>query len=65
VKNGVVLEICYSPAVGGSGEIERRNWWAACRELTRVTRGKGIIISSGNATTPMVDIRAPRDVMNM
>jgi ribonuclease P/MRP protein subunit RPP1 len=65
VKNGAVLEICYSPAVGGAGEVERRNWWAACRELTRVTAGKGVIISSGTTTTPMVDIRAPRDVMNM
>ncbi|KIM28843.1 hypothetical protein M408DRAFT_8613 [Serendipita vermifera MAFF 305830] len=64
-KNGAVMEICYSPAVGGAGDVERRNWWAACRELTRLTAGKGVIISSGNTTTPMVDVRAPKDVMNI
>ncbi len=65
MKNGAVLEISYSPAVGGTGEVERRNWWAACRELTRVTGGKGVIFSSGSTTSPMVDVRAPRDIMSM
>jgi ribonuclease P/MRP protein subunit RPP1 len=65
IKNGAVFEICYSPAVGSVGEVERRNWWSACRELTRVTGGKGVIISSGTETSPMVDVRAPKDIINL
>ena len=63
VKNGAVFEVAYSPAVGGAGESERRNWWANVRELTRVTRGKGVIFSSGSHG--LSDVRAPGDVVNM
>lgn len=63
IKNGAVFEVAYSPAVGGAGESERRNWWANVRELTRVTRGKGVIFSSGS--NEVGDVRAPGDVVNM
>lgn len=65
IKNGAAFEVTYSPAVGGAGDVERRNWWAACRELTRVTKGKGVIFSSGTTTTPMTDVRAPQDIINI
>jgi ribonuclease P/MRP protein subunit RPP1 len=63
IKNGAVLEVAYSPAVGGAGDSERRNWWANVRELTRVTKGKGVIFSSGSSEVG--DVRAPGDVANM
>jgi len=63
IKNGAVFEVAYSPAVGGAGESERRNWWANVRELTRVTRGRGVIISSGSSGVG--DVRGPGDVVNM
>ncbi|EJD08501.1 PHP domain-like protein [Fomitiporia mediterranea MF3/22] len=68
IKNGAVFEIDYAGALGGGGtgglgEDCRRNWWAAARELARVTKGKGLIVSGG------VDdgqyLRAPRDVANL
>ena len=64
VKDGAVFEVAYSsPAVGGAGDSERRNWWANVRELTRVTRGKGVIFSSGD--NGVGDVCAPGDVVNM
>lgn len=45
-----------SPAV-------KRNWWAAAREVIRVTKGKGVIISGGITNEP--DLRGPRDVVNL
>ncbi|KAH8107300.1 RNase P subunit p30-domain-containing protein [Phellopilus nigrolimitatus] len=61
VKNGAVFEIIYAGVL--QGEDERRNWWASARELSRVTKGKGLIVSGGvEADT---DLRAPRDVVNL
>ncbi|KAF8878521.1 RNase P subunit p30-domain-containing protein [Infundibulicybe gibba] len=68
LKNGVVFEIPYVGALGGendavlsdagaaeSGPGAKRNWWAASKELVRVTKGKGLIVGGG----------APRDVVNL
>jgi len=76
IKNGAVFEIAYAgalggdndPAVGTAGGSEggagaKRNWWAAAREVVRVTKGKGVIVSSG--VTNIADLRAPRDVGNL
>lgn len=76
IRNGAVFEINYVGAVGGendpvledsgaalSGASAKRNWWASTRELCRVTKGKGIIVSSGVAND--AHFRAPRDVGNM
>ncbi|KAL5504894.1 RPP1 [Sanghuangporus vaninii] len=69
IKNGAVFEINYFGALlaGGAGEgggdEERRNWWAAARELVRVTKGKGLIVSSGVDNDQL--LRAPRDVGNL
>ena len=48
---------------GGSDTAAKRNWWAAARELTRVTKGKGIIVSGGVVSE--IHLRAPRDVCNL
>ncbi|EAU86606.2 hypothetical protein CC1G_07802 [Coprinopsis cinerea okayama7 len=76
IKNGAVFEINYVGALGGnadpvlveanaaeSGASAKKNWWAAAREVVRVTKGKGIIVSSGLVDD--VDLRAPRDVGNL
>ena len=61
MKNGAVFEICYSGAL--RGEDERRNWWTAAKELVRMTKGKGLIVSSGS--DQIENLRAPRDAENL
>lgn len=75
LKNGAVFEITYAGALGGeadaslgvagieSGSSAKRNWWAAAREVVRVTKGKGIVVSSGSVN--QTDLRAPKDVGNL
>jgi ribonuclease P/MRP protein subunit RPP1 len=76
IKNGAVFEINYVGALGGenestlvdadaaeSGSNAKRNWWANSRELVRVTKGKGLIVSCGAVSE--ADFRAPRDVANL
>ncbi|TRM65378.1 RNase P subunit p30-domain-containing protein [Schizophyllum amplum] len=76
LKNGAVFELTYVGALGGrndevlvdagaaeDGTSAKKNWWAAARELARVTKGKGILVSSGACSD--ADIRAPRDVSNL
>lgn len=70
IKNGAVFEVNYSGAFGSDpdafetvGPAIKRNWWAAAREVIRVTKGKGVIVSSGVTNEP--DLRAPRDIINL
>lgn len=73
IKNGAVFEINYVGALGetgvsafgvsDSGLSTKRNWWAAAREVIRVTKGKGIIVSGGALAE--ADCRGPRDVQNL
>jgi ribonuclease P/MRP protein subunit RPP1 len=71
-----VFEIGYCGALGGESEAllvdagaaengsnAKRNWWAAAREVVRVTKGKNLIVSGGVVTS--ADLRAPRDVANL
>lgn len=51
------------PSGGESGAGAKRNWWAAAREVARVTKGKGILVSGG--VWNEADLRAPRDVTNL
>ncbi|KAJ3985187.1 PHP domain-like protein [Lentinula detonsa] len=77
IKNGAVFEINYVGALGGesdtalleagaaeaNGSNAKRNWWAAAKELVRVTKGKGLIVSGG--VVAQANLRAPRDVANL
>ncbi|KIK79109.1 hypothetical protein PAXRUDRAFT_770614 [Paxillus rubicundulus Ve08.2h10] len=75
IKNGAVFEINYAGALGDtesaqinfgvndSGLTTKKNWWAAAREVVRVTKGKGIIIGGG--VTREADYRSPKDVRNL
>lgn len=76
LKNGAVFEISYAGALGcepdpslGSaasgegGSSGKRNWWAAAREVARVTKGKGVVVTSGAVN--QTSLRAPKDVGNL
>ena len=70
IKNGAAFEVNYSGAFGSDpdafetvGVAVKRNWWAAAREVIRVTKGKGVIVSGGVTNEP--DLRAPRDIINL
>lgn len=76
LKNGAVFEINYVGALGGdhditlieagaaeSGATAKRNWWATAKEVTRVTKGKGLVVSGGVVAAG--DLRAPKDVANL
>jgi len=62
IKNGAVFEIEYSGALEDN-DSERRNWWAGAREITRVTKGKSIVVSGGSESYQL--LRAPRDAGNL
>ncbi|KAF5372371.1 hypothetical protein D9615_009286 [Tricholomella constricta] len=71
IKNGAVFEISYVGALGGENEpvlvnagaaengapAAKRNWWAAAKELVRVTKGKSVVVSGGVVSE--ADLRAP------
>ncbi|KAK0185873.1 PHP domain-like protein [Armillaria mellea] len=69
LKSGAVFEITYNDATlvdvsaAENGASAKRNWWGAARELARVCKGKGIIVSSGAASR--ADLRAPGDIGNL
>jgi ribonuclease P/MRP protein subunit RPP1 len=76
IKNGAVFEINYAGAIGGESDTSlstfgvsdtgvsgKRNWWAAVREVVRVTKGKGIVVSGGVASE--ADYRGPKDIANL
>jgi ribonuclease P/MRP protein subunit RPP1 len=76
IKNGAVFEISYVGALGGendsllvdaggaeNGAGAKRNWWAAARELVRVTKGKSLVVGGGVVADQ--DFRAPNDVANL
>ena len=70
IKNGAVFEMNYCGAFGSDPDgfetasvAIKRNWWASAREVVRVTKGKGLIVSGGITNEP--DLRAPRDMVNL
>ena len=70
IKNGAVFEMNYCGAFGSDPDgfetasvAIKRNWWASAREVVRVTKGKGLIVSGGVINEP--DLRAPRDMINL
>lgn len=63
ISRGIRIEICYGPAVTGSGLDARRNLIGNAMALIRATRGRGIVISS--EAKRALGIRAPWDVINL
>ncbi|KAI0247403.1 PHP domain-like protein [Lactifluus subvellereus] len=60
LRNGAAFEIPYASALDNNA---RRNWWAAAREVVRVTKGKGLIVTGGGVD--VADLRAPKDIGNL
>jgi ribonuclease P/MRP protein subunit RPP1 len=69
LRAGAAFELPYAGALGegpsseGGGAGTRRNWWAGARELLRVTKGRGVVVSGGVGAD--VNLRAPRDIANL
>ncbi|KAJ7207547.1 PHP domain-like protein [Mycena pura] len=74
LKNGAVFGINYVGALENeavlveagaaeSGVTAKCNWWAVTKEVARVTKGKGLLVSGG--VMAEVDLRAPRDIANL
>ena len=73
LKNGAVFELSYGVALGAEadpsgglgegGTAAKRNWWANAREVVRVTKGKGVLVSGGIVND--ADLRGARDVANL
>ncbi len=60
LRNGAVFEIPYTSALDSTA---KRNWWATAREVVRVTKGKGVIVTGGGMD--IADLRAPKDIGNL
>lgn len=62
ISNGSFFEIDYAGALT-SDDSERKFWWGGIREVIRVTKGKGLLLSGGIEADK--DARAPRDAANL
>ena len=64
LQRGIRFEICYSPGVLNSdGGLSRRNMISNATQLIRVTRGRGLVISS--EAKRALACRGPADVVNL
>ena len=64
LQRGIRFEVCYGPGVLNSdGGASRRNLISNATQLIRVTRGKGIVISS--EAKRALACRGPADVVNL
>ena len=64
LQRGIKLEICYAPGILNSdGGASRRNLISNATQLIRVTRGRGLVVSS--EAKRALACRAPADVMNL
>ncbi len=61
LQRGVFFEILYAPLLRELGS--RRQMFANAQSLSRETRGRGIILSSGARTA--IELRGPYDVVNL
>ncbi|RUS73958.1 hypothetical protein EGW08_018273 [Elysia chlorotica] len=61
IKRGIHFEIVYSPALKDNSV--KRNIISNAMSLISVSRGKGVIISSG--AEKLIDLRSPWDVVNL
>jgi ribonuclease P/MRP protein subunit RPP1 len=63
IARGIKIEICYGPGILASDATAKRNLISNAVQLIRVTRGRGLILSSEARSA--LGIRAPSDVMNL
>jgi ribonuclease P/MRP protein subunit RPP1 len=63
VSRGVKIEVCYSQGILASDASARRNLINNVVQLVRVTRGRGLLLSS--EAKSVLGVRAPSDVINL
>ena len=63
VSRGVKIELCYGQAIMTMDSTAKRNVISNATQLVRVTRGRGLIMSS--EAKSVLGLRAPSDVMNL
>lgn len=63
ISRGVKIEVCYSQGILASDASARRNLINNVVQLVRVTRGRGLLISS--EAKSVLGVRAPSDVINL
>lgn len=62
ISRGIKIELCYGQAVLGDA-VAKRNLISNATQLIRVSRGRGLIISSEAKT--VLGLRAPSDIINL
>lgn len=63
ISRGVKIELCYSQALLSTDATAKRNLISNATQLIRVSRGRGLIISSEAKSA--LGVRAPSDVINL
>ncbi|KAF2437462.1 PHP domain-like protein [Karstenula rhodostoma CBS 690.94] len=63
ISRGVKIELCYGQAILSTDSTAKRNVISNATQLIRVTRGRGLIMSS--EAKSVLGLRAPSDVMNL
>ncbi|KAF2187718.1 putative ribonuclease P complex subunit Pop2 [Zopfia rhizophila CBS 207.26] len=63
LSRGVRIEICYSQGILASDTTAKRNLISNVVQLIRVTRGRGLVLSS--EAKSVLGLRAPSDVINL
>ena len=62
VRRGVMFEVCYGPSLAADqGGLQY--WMSNVLNLARITKGKGLIFSSGASSAEAM--RPPQDVAHM
>ncbi|KAF2636227.1 ribonuclease P/MRP 30 subunit [Massarina eburnea CBS 473.64] len=62
ISRGIKIELCYGPAIFGDAAA-KRNLINNATQLIRVTRGRGLILSSEAKNA--LAVRAPSDIINL
>jgi ribonuclease P/MRP protein subunit RPP1 len=62
INRGVMIEICYAQAMV-EDSAARRNFISNCLAILRVTKGRGLVLSS--EAKGVLGVRAPADVVNL
>ena len=63
VERGILVELCYAPAVLANDKVVRQNVIGNATQLIRATKGRGLVLSS--EAKKATGCRGPEDVINL